>query len=148
MGLARNLGKILKESANLILVGLSSAFIKRRAKLILKKQDNSSITTSSQKSLTQESPDTIIATSSAGTTERITMEKLTTEELVGEIRDWAMKRFDTENMSIGDCRALYEEYAEWIEPQGNELEIISLDKISEEQYDDFVDYMNDGMERG
>ena len=76
------------------------------------------------------------------------MEKLTTEELVGEIRDWAMERFDTEKMPIGDCRALYEEYAEWIEPQGDELEIVSLDRITEEQYDDFVDYMNDGMERG
>ena len=148
MGLARNLGKILKESANLILVGLSSAFIKRRAKLILKKQDNSSTTTSSQKSLTQESPSTTIVTSSAGTTERITMENMTTEELVGEIRDWALNRFDMEKMPIGDCRALYEEYAEWLEPQGDELEIVSLDRITEEQYDDFVDYMNDGMERG
>jgi len=135
MGLARNLGKILKESANLILVGLSSAFIKRRAKLILKKQDNSSTTTSSQKSLTQESPGTTIATSSAGTTERITMENLTTEELVEGIRSWALERFDIEAMPIGDCRALYEEYAEWIEPQGEELEIVSMEQITPEEFE-------------
>ena len=148
MGRVRNLKTTLNCWVSKILAELFSAFIKRRAKLILKKQGNSSTTTSSQKSLTQESPDTIIATSSAGTTERITMEKLTTEELVGKIRDWAMERFDMEKMPIGDCRALYEEYAEWLEPQGDELEIVSLDRITEEQYDDFVDYMNDGMERG
>ena len=135
MGLARNLGKILKESANLILVGLSSAFIKQRAKLILRKQDNSSTTTSSQKSLTQESPGTTIATSSAGTTERTTMEKLTTEELVEGIRSWALERFDIEKMPIGDCRALYEEYAEWIEPQGEELEIVTLEEITPEEFE-------------
>ena len=134
MGLARNLGKILKESVNLILVELSSVFIKRRAKLILKKQDNSSTTTSSPKSLTQESLDTTIATSSAGTTERITMEKLTTEQLVEGIRSWALERFDVEKMPIGDCRALYEEYAEWIEPQGEELEIVSMEEITPEEF--------------
>ena len=135
MGLARNLGKILKESANLILVGLSSAFIKQRAKLILRKQDNSSTTTSSQKSLTQESPGTTIATSSAGTTERITMENMTTEQLVEGIRSWALERFDMEKMPIGDCRALYEEYAEWIEPQGEELEIVSMEEITPDEFE-------------
>jgi hypothetical protein len=28
-----------------------------------------------------------------------------------------------------------------------EFEVISLDQITREQYDDFVDYMNDGIER-
>jgi len=135
MGLARNLGKILKESANLILVELSSAFIKQRAKLILKKQDNSSTTTSSPKSLTQESPDTIIATSSADTIEKITMDELTTEQLVEGIRTWAIDRFDMEKMPIGDCRALYEEFADWIEPQGEELEIVSMEQITPEEFE-------------
>jgi len=135
MGLARNLGKILKESANLILVELSSAFIRRRAKLILKKQDNSSTTTSSPKSLTQESPDTTIVTSSADTIEKITMDELTTEQLVEGITTWAIDRFDMEKMPIGDCRALYEEFAEWLEPQGKELEIISLEQITPEEFE-------------
>ena len=135
MGLARNLRKILKESANLILVELSSVFIKRRAKLILKKQDNSSTTTSSSKSLTQESPDTTIVTSSADTTEKITMDELTTEQLVEGITTWAIDRFDMEKMPIGDCRALYEEFADWIEPQGEELEIVSLEQITPEEFE-------------
>ena len=135
MGLARNLRKILKESVNLILVELSSVFIKRRAKLILKKQDNSSTTTSSSKSLTQESPDTTIVTSSADTTEKITMDELTTEQLVEGITTWAIDRFDMEKMPIGDCRALYEEFADWIEPQGEELEIVSLEQITPEEFE-------------
>ena len=135
MGLARNLRRILKESANLILVELSSVFIKRRAKLILKKQDNSSTTTSSSKSLTQESPDTTIVTSSADTTEKITMDELTTEQLVEGITTWAIDRFDMEKMPIGDCRALYEEFADWIEPQGEELEIVSLEQITPEEFE-------------
>ena len=135
MGLVRNLRKILKESVNLILVELSSVFIKRRAKLILKKQDNSSTTTSSSKSLTQESPDTTIVTSSADTTEKITMDELTTEQLVEGITTWAIDRFDMEKMPIGDCRALYVEFADWIEPQGEELEIVSLEQITPEEFE-------------
>ena len=135
MGLVRNLRRILKESVNLILVELSSVFIKRRAKLILKKQDNSSTTTYSSKSLTQESPDTTIVTSSADTTEKITMDELTTEQLVEGITTWAIDRFDMEKMPIGDCRALYEEFADWIEPQGEELEIVSLEQITPEEFE-------------
>jgi hypothetical protein len=133
MGLARNLRKTLINSASRILAELSSVFIRRRARLILKKQDNSSTTTSSQKNLTQESQGTTIVTSSAGTTERITMEK-TTEEIVSEVTDWAMERFDLSKMPIGDCRALYEEFAEWIEPQGEDIEVVSLDEITPEEF--------------
>jgi hypothetical protein len=133
MGLARNLRKTLINSASRILAELSSVFIRRRARLILKKQDNSSTITSSQKNLTQESPGTTIVTSSAGTTERITMEK-TTEEIVSEVTDWAMERFDLSKMPIGDCRALYEEFAEWIEPQGEDIEVVSLDEITPEEF--------------
>jgi len=134
MGLAQNLKKILSNTASKILAELSSVFIRRRAKLILRKQDNSSTTTSSQKSLTQESQGTTIATSSAGTTERIIMEK-TTEEIVSEVTDWAMSRFDLGKMSIGDCRALYEEFAEWFEPQGEDIEVVSLDEITPEEFE-------------
>ena len=61
------------------------------------------------------------------------MEK-TTETLVGEITEWAMDRFDIEKLPIGDCRALYEEFAEWFEPQGQELEVLSLDEITPEEF--------------
>ena len=145
MGLAQNLKKILSNTASKILAELSSVFIRRRAKLILRKQDNSSTTTSSQKSLTQESQGTTIATSSAGTTEKITMENLTTEELVSDIRTWAIDKFNETELDapLGDAAALYQEFAEWIEPVEEELEIVSLDEITKEQYNEFVDYMND-----
>lgn len=61
------------------------------------------------------------------------MEK-TTEEIVSEVTDWAMERFDIEAMPIGDCRALYEEFAEWIEPQGEDIEVVSLDEITPEEF--------------
>jgi hypothetical protein len=61
------------------------------------------------------------------------MEK-TTETLVSEITEWAMDRFDIEKMPLGDCRALYEEYAEWFEPQGQDLEVLSLDEITPEEF--------------
>ena len=38
------------------------------------------------------------------------------------------------------------EFAEWFDPE-DDLEVISLDEISEEEYDEFVDY-SDGIERG
>jgi len=133
MGRVRNLKKTLSNVASRILAELFSAFIRRRAKLILKKQDNSSTTTSLPKSLTQEFQGTTIATSSAGTTERIIMEK-TTETLVSEITEWAMDRFNIEKLPIGDCRALYEEFAEWFEPQGQDLEVLSLDEITPEEF--------------
>ena len=51
-----------------------------------------------------------------------------TEEIVSTIRDWALDRFD-DNLPIGDSLAIYQEFAEWIEPQGEELEIVTLDEI-------------------
>lgn len=62
------------------------------------------------------------------------MEK-TTETLVEDIRTWALDRFNIESLPIGDCRALYEEYAEWIEPQGEELEIVSMEQITPEEFE-------------
>jgi len=137
MGLVQNLRKTLSNTVSKVLAELSSAFIRQRAKLILKKQDNSSTITSSQKSLTQESQGTTIATSSAGTTEKITMENLTTEELVSDIRTWAIDKFNETDSDapLGDAAALYQEFAEWIEPVEDELEIVSLDEISKEEFE-------------
>ena len=137
MGLVQNLRKTLSNTASKVLAELSSAFIRQRAKLILKKQDNSSTITSSQKSLTQESQGTTIATSSAGTTEKITMENLTTEELVSDIRTWAIDKFNETDSDapLGDAAALYQEFAEWIEPVEDELEIVSLDETNKEEFE-------------
>ena len=147
MGLVQNLGKILKESANIILVGLSSAFIKQLAKQTLKRQDNSSSTESSPNPLTQEDLPTTIVTSSADTSEKITM--METEELVANIRQWAIDKVQEYNGKgverIYDQMAIMDEFDEWFDPE-EDLEVVSLDEISREQYDEFVDY-SDGIER-
>ena len=147
MGLVQNLGKILKESANIILVGLSSAFIKQLEKQTLKRQDNSSSTESSPNPLTQEDLPTTIVTSSADTSEKITM--METEELVADIRQWAIDKVQEYNGKgverIYDQMALMDEFDEWFDPE-EDLEVVSLDEISREQYDEFVDY-SDGIER-
>ena len=147
MGLVQNLGKILKESANIILVGLSSAFIKQLEKQTLKRQDNSSSTESSPNPLTQEDLPTTIVTSSADTSEKITM--METEELVADIRQWAIDKVQEYNGKgverIYDQMAIMDEFDEWFDPE-EDLEVVSLDEISREQYDDFVDY-SDGIER-
>ena len=136
MGLVQNLKKTLNSWVDKILVAASCHYIRHLAKQTTKKQDNSLQTTSSQNRLTSESPSTTIVTSSADTSEKITM--METEEIVSTIRDWALDRFD-DNLSIGDSLAIYQEFAEWIEPQGEELEIVTLDEISEEEYEDFIE---------
>ena len=136
MGLVQNLKKTLNNWVDKILVAASCHYIRHLAKQTTKKQDNSSQTTSSQNRLTSESPSTTIVTSSADTSEKITM--METEEIVSTIRDWALDRFD-DNLPIGDSLAIYQEFAEWIEPQGEELEIVTLDEISEEEYEDFIE---------
>ena len=136
MGLVQNLKKTLNNWVDKILVAASCHYIRHLAKQTTKKQDNSSQTTSSQSRLTSESPSTTIVTSSADTSEKITM--METEEIVSTIRDWALDRFD-DNLPIGDSLAIYQEFAEWIEPQGEELEIVTLDEISEEEYEDFIE---------
>ena len=82
MVLVRNLKKTLTNSVSKIL-GTIIAFIRRRAKLILKKPDNSS-STSIQNPLTTEFQSSTIVTSSADTSEKTTME--TTDDC----RNWAI----------------------------------------------------------
>ena len=136
MGLVQNLRKTLSNTANKILVELLSAFIKRRAKLILKKPDSYLETMFSPNPLTKECLPTTIATSSVGTTEKIIMEK-TTEENISDIKDWALERIGEihELVSIhqhdagqlDDAYAIYQEFAEWIEPEGEEIDLLYLE---------------------
>jgi hypothetical protein len=42
--------------------------------------------------------------------------------------------------------AIMAEFDEWFDPK-EDLEVVSLDEITEKQYDDFVEN-NDGIERG
>ena len=147
MGLVRNLKKTLSNLADKILVELSSAYIKQLAKQTLKKQDNSSSTESSPNPLTQEDLPTTIVTSSAGTSEKTIM--METEEIVADVRQWAIDKVQEYNGKgidrIYDQMAIMAEFDEWFDPK-EDLEVVSLDEITEEQYDDFVDY-SDGIER-
>ena len=136
MGLVQNLKKTLNNWVDKILVAASCHYIRHLAKQTTKKQDNSLQTTSSQSRLTSESPSTTIVTSSADTSEKITM--METEDLVVKINEWAMDRF-LEPLPTKDCLAIYQEFQEWLEPHGEDLEVITLDEISEEEYEDFIE---------
>ena len=148
MGLVQNLKKRLNNWGDRILVALSCQYIKHLAKQTLKKQDNSSSTGYSPRPLTPVSQDTTMETSLTDISEKITMKE--TVDIVNHIREWAVEQVDSKDAfdDIEDRFALIEEYREWFNPEDEDLEIVSLDQINEEEYDDFVDYQNDGMERG
>ena len=73
--------------------------------------------------------------------------KLETEEIVAHVREWAIGRiesYDHEGIErIYDQLAIVDEFVEWLDPKDPDLEIVSLDEISEEEYDNYVD----GIER-
>ena len=148
MGLVQNLKRTLTNWADKILVELSCLYIKQVAKQTSKKQNNSSSTESSPNLLTQEDLHTTMVTSSAGTSEKIIM--VETEEIVSEVREWAIGKVQEYNDNgverVYDMMAIMAEFDEWFDPK-EDLEVVSLDEITEKQYDDFVEN-NDGVERG
>ena len=72
-----------------------------------------------------------------------------TEEIVMGIREWAIDKVQEYNGKgverIYDQMALMAEFDEWFDPK-EDLEVVSIDEIKEEDYNDYVDY-SDGMER-
>jgi len=117
MVLVRNLKKTLTNSVSKILAELLSAFIRRRAKLILKKLDNSSSTESLQNPLTTEFQSSTIVTSSADTSEKTTME---TTDVVMQARNWAITHIEemAKNESVDqiyDRLAMMDEWYEWFD---------------------------------
>jgi len=148
MGLVQNLKRTLTNWADKILVELSCLYIKQVAKQTSKKQDNSLSTESLPNHLTQEDLPTTIATSSAGTSEKTIM--METPEIVYDIRQWAIEKVEEYSSKgeerIYDQMAIMAEFDEWFDPK-EDLEVVSLDEITEKQYDDFVEN-NDGVERG
>ena len=134
MDLVQNLKKKLNALGDRILVELSSAYIKQLAKQTLKKQDNYSSTESSPKHLTTEPQDTIIATSSADTSEKTIMEN--SIEPIIQVREWSIDRIhhlaDTGSLEQQfDAVAIAEEFDEWINiPQDQEeVEYLSLEDL-------------------
>jgi len=112
-----------------ILRALFYHYIKQKAKQILKRRDNSSFTMSLQKDLTTERQGTTIATSSTGTSEKIIM-TATTEDIVAHVRTWSLDRAADKKVSKEDARAILAEFYEWIEPDEDELTIVSLEPES------------------
>jgi hypothetical protein len=126
MGLVRNLKKTLTNWAEKILVELSYHYIKQRAKQTLERPANSSKTMSSRSPLTTENPPSTIATSLEGSTEKTIM-NATTEDIVAHVRSWSLDRAADMSIPKEDARAILAEFYEWIEPEGDELEIVSLE---------------------
>ena len=129
MGLVRNLKKRLNNLVDKVLAELSYLYILQKEKQTTKRQDNYFITKFLQNRLTTELPYTTIATSSQGTSEKITMKTLkTTEDIVSYIRDWSVDKIE-EVESIGDKAAIYAEFEEWIELDSDDedIEIVSLE---------------------
>ena len=112
-----------------ILRALFYHYIKQRAKQTSKKPDNSSSTTSLQNPLTTEPRGTTIATSSTGTSEKTIM-NATTEDIVAHVRTWSLDRAANMDIHKDDARAILAEFYEWIELEGDELEIVSLEQVS------------------
>ena len=64
------------------------------------------------------------------------MEK-TSEEIVGHIHDWAVDRIADMHQEVADNQrdmgelddayAIYQEFVEWIEPEGEDIELLSLE---------------------
>jgi hypothetical protein len=50
----------------------------------------------------------------------------TTEDIVEYVREWSISRASDVNLSEDDSRAILSEFYEWIDPDSDELEIISL----------------------
>lgn len=126
MDLVRNLKKMLTSMVEKILVELSYHYIKQRAKQTLERPVNSSSTMSSQKHLTMENQRSTIATSSEGFTEKIIM-NATTEDIVSHVRSWSIDRAADKKVSKEDARSILAEFYEWIEPEDDEINILSLE---------------------
>ena len=132
MGLVQNLRKRLGRWVEKILVELSYLYIIQKEKQTLKKPDNSLHTEFLQSNLTTEHQSSIIVTSSQDTSEKITMELKTTEDIVAHNREWAIDKLESAKL-VGDKIALYAEFEDWIELENvEELEIVSLEEDLEE----------------
>lgn len=63
------------------------------------------------------------------TSEKIIM-TATTEDIVAHVRTWSLDRAADKSISKMDARAILAEFYEWIEPEDDELEIVSLEPES------------------
>ena len=62
-----------------------------------------------------------------------------TEDIVTHVRGWSLDRAADMTVDKSDARAILAEFYEWIEPESSELEIVSLDEINEDEYNDYLE---------
>jgi hypothetical protein len=60
-------------------------------------------------------------------TSKKTIMETTTEDIVAHVRSWSLDRAADKSLSEKDARSILSEFYEWIEPEGDELEIVSLE---------------------
>ena len=65
--------------------------------------------------------------------------KMETEDLVAHIREWSIDTIESKRTSVEDQLAIMEEFYEWINPDTDDLEIVSLEEITEEEYQDYLE---------
>jgi len=126
MGRLRNLKKRLNDWVDITLAELCSAYIKQLAKQTSKKRDNSFLKEYSLNHLATEHRSTTIVISSQDTSEKTIMRLDKTDEVVDKVRDWSVDRMENVE-TVGDKIALYAEFEEWIELDGEDsIEIMSF----------------------
>jgi hypothetical protein len=59
-----------------------------------------------------------------------TIMNATTEDIVAHVRSWSLDRAADMSVDKEDARAILAEFYEWIEPESDELEIVSLEPES------------------
>jgi len=114
MGLVRNLKKKFSNWVDITLAELCSAYIKQLAKQTSKKRNNFSSKEYLLNHLATEHRSTTIVTSSPATSEKTIMKLDKTDEIVDNVRDWAVDKIEAAE-PVGDKIALYAEFEEWIE---------------------------------
>ena len=66
---------------------------------------------------------------------------ITTEEVVAHVRSWALDRIESYNAlgvdRIYDQMAIIDEFHEWLIPEDEDIDIISIDEITEQEYNDY-----------
>ena len=134
MGRLQNLKKKFNDWVDITLAELCSAYIKQLAKQTSKKRGNSLSTEYSRSRLMTEHRSTTIVTSSQDTSEKTIMKLDKTDDIVDNVRDWAVDKIEAAE-PVGDKIALYAEFEEWIELEDEDsIEIISsgIKKLPEE----------------
>lgn len=52
---------------------------------------------------------------------------VTTEDIVSHIREWSIERAENKSLSEADSDAILSEFLEWIEPEDENIEIVSIE---------------------